>query len=68
MTKYGKSRLLPIDATSNLGNRRNLKLVLFWEDLLRLFAIARVANLNNELNLATNPVYYKIVIYNSTED
>jgi hypothetical protein len=30
--------------------------VCIWDDLLRLFAIARVANPNNRLNLVPNPL------------
>ena len=37
-----------------LGNRLNGKLVLYWDDLLRLLAVARVAKMNNGINLETN--------------
>jgi hypothetical protein len=43
-------------ATTDLGNRLNGKLICIWEDLLRLFAIARVTNPKIELNLVFNPL------------
>jgi hypothetical protein len=46
----------PTLATSDLGNRLNWKMVSVWDDLLRLFAIARVANPNNGHNLVPNPL------------
>jgi hypothetical protein len=50
--------LLTTDSKTDLGISLNLKIVLYLEDLLRLFVPqksgTRVANLNNGLNLATN--------------
>jgi len=46
-----KSADLPTAIITDLGNWLNGKMVLYLEDLLRLFAIARVANPENGLNL-----------------
>jgi hypothetical protein len=42
-----------------LDNRLNGKLFCIWDDLLRLFAIARVANPKSGLNLGQNPMITK---------
>jgi len=43
-------------ATTDLGNRLNGEMVCIWDDLLRLFAIARVSNPKIGLNLIPNPM------------
>ena len=51
----GKAEQL-IATTTDLGNCLMESWFCIWDDLLRLFAIARVENPKNELNLVPNPL------------